>query len=67
MKTVREIENYIERTRMTKHAKDHYDMTSGEMQALFDILLRQKEPWAALSLAFALGQARGYRAAKCGR
>ena len=58
---------YIERSRLSQHTKDYYSITGSELNALFDILQNQRDPYGALCLAFSIGRAKGYRAAKNGK
>lgn len=55
-----EMKRYIEKTQV-KH-KDRYGMYCNDMRAIFAIA--QIDLFHAVSLAFAYGQAKGYRAAK---
>ena len=60
MEGLQAIQPYINHTGM-KNA-DAYCMRVGELRALYS--LAERDPYTAFCLAFAFGQAKGYRAAK---
>ena len=60
MEGLQAIQEYISRTGM-KNA-DNYCMRVGELRALYGLV--EQDPYTAFCLAFAFGQAKGYRAAK---
>ena len=70
LETQEEILNYIERSNITDHAQHWYGITGLELNVFFDIV-KSRNSYAsiydALCLAYHLGMARGYRAAKNGK
>lgn len=55
-----EMKHYIDRTPIEN--RDRYDMRMRDLNTLRDLF--SKDPFRAISLAFAFGRAKGYRAAK---
>lgn len=60
-----DIETYIKRSHLTQHAKEYYEIHVIELNVLRE--LYERDPYHALCLAFELGKAKGYRAAKIGK
>lgn len=62
MSEIEKMERYIERTAVSAHATNNFDMLQSEWIAL--ACACKADPISGVSLAFLYGQAKGYRAAK---
>lgn len=62
MDGLEKIQQYTEKTKLSRKTKRAYCMSLNEMKAFHEAL--QQDEFCAMALIFAFGQAKGYRAAK---
>lgn len=62
MRTIEEMEQYVERTGIREETKERYFMAFGELREIGSLL--QSDWYRAISLAFEYGRAKGYRAGR---